>query len=87
MTGRLQQRYRTALVLALALVLVAAFSLPALAADAKYAGSKQSDVYHHLSCRSVKRITPANLRTFESVAEAKRAGYRACKVCKPPTTD
>ncbi len=51
------------------------------AATKKYVGSKKSNVYHKLKCRSAKRIKSYNKRYFSSVKKAKKAGYRACKVC------
>ncbi len=81
------RRHRAALVLGLAIALLAAFSLPAVAAEAKYLGSKKSDVYHYPHCRYVQNIKPENVRTFASAAEALQAGYRPGKVCKPPTKD
>jgi hypothetical protein len=56
----------------------------ALAAEGKYLGSSQSNVYHYPSCGYVKRIKPENLIHFQSVKEAQEKGYRPCKVCKPP---
>ena len=48
-----------------------------------FVGSINSDVYHYPSCASAKRIHSENLITFNSVTEAKNAGYRPCKVCTP----
>ena len=49
-----------------------------------FVGSKNSDVYHYPSCSSAKKIKKENEIWFNSVEEAKSAGYRPCKVCKPP---
>ena len=49
-----------------------------------FVGSKNSDVYHYPDCTSAKKIKPANLITFNSIEEAKAAGYRPCKNCNPP---
>jgi len=49
----------------------------------RYVGSKNSDVYHRLSCHYVNNILESNKVYFSSKAEAEAAGYRACKVCKP----
>lgn len=49
-----------------------------------FVGSKNSDVYHYPNCGSAKTILPGNLVTFNSVDEAKSAGYRPCKKCNPP---
>ncbi|MHB1334474.1 MAG: thermonuclease family protein [Candidatus Humimicrobiaceae bacterium] len=49
-----------------------------------FVGSKNSDVYHYPDCVSAKKIKPENLIIFNSVEEAKAAGYRPCKNCNPP---
>jgi len=53
-------------------------------ASGYFVGSVNSDVYHYSSCASAKRIKSANLISFNSVQDAKNAGYRPCKVCNPP---
>ena len=50
----------------------------------KYVGSINSDVYHYLWCSYVKNIKEENKIYFSSSQEARSAGYRPCKVCKPP---
>jgi len=52
-----------------------------------YVGSSQSNKYHLVDCKWAKKISPKNLVKFKTVAEAKKAGYVPCKVCKPPTKD
>jgi hypothetical protein len=47
-------------------------------------GSVHSTVYHFWRCRFAKQISPENLVTFESVAEAKADGRRPCRGCRPP---
>ena len=49
-----------------------------------FVGSKNSDVYHYPDCSSAKQIKEANKIWFNSVEEAKAAGYRPCKKCNPP---
>ena len=49
-----------------------------------FVGSKNSDVYHYPNCGSAQSIKAENLVTFNSVEEAKSAGYRPCKKCNPP---
>ena len=51
-----------------------------------FVGSKNSDVYHYPGCHYVDRIYPDNLVYFDTVEDAINAGYRPCKVCKPPTS-
>ena len=56
-----------------------------LSASSYFVGSKKSDVYHYPSCRWAKRIKAENRVYFDTPEEAIAAGYRPCKVCKPPT--
>ncbi len=49
----------------------------------RYAGSDSTAVYCYPSCRHARRITPAHLVHFRSAAEARDAGYRPCRVCRP----
>ena len=50
----------------------------------QFVGSINSDVYHYPDCASAKKIKPENQIWFNSVEEAKAAGYRPCKKCNPP---
>jgi len=49
----------------------------------KYAASKNSDVFHYLSCSYVATITPGNLILFKTREEAIASGRRPCKKCNP----
>jgi Metal binding domain of Ada len=51
---------------------------------AGYYGSIASDKYHRPGCRKGSQIPAENLVFFPTVAAAKKAGYRACRICKPP---
>ncbi len=57
------------------------------AAPAKATGAilanKDSKTYHRADCKAAAKIKEANKTTFASAAEADKAGYKACKVCKP----
>jgi hypothetical protein len=56
------------------------------AAPAKAAAivaNKDSKVYHKADCKTAAKMKEANKTTFASAAEADKAGYKACKVCKP----
>jgi hypothetical protein len=59
----------------------------AVAAPTKTTGAilanKDSKTYHRADCKSAAKIKDANKTTFASAAEADKAGYKACKVCKP----
>ena len=50
----------------------------------KYLGSKKSDVYHYPGCKWAMKISTDNAIWFDSAAQARAAGYRPCRVCKPP---
>lgn len=45
--------------------------------------NKDSKTYHRAECKSAAKIKEANRTSFASAAEADKAGYKACKVCKP----
>lgn len=53
-------------------------------AAARYVGSKESNVYHEENCHYVEKIKSEDLNNFDTPEEAIAAGYRPCKVCKPP---
>lgn len=52
---------------------------------ADYVGSVKSDIYHYSDCYWAKQISSYNRIWFENVTQAKNYGYRACKVCNPPS--
>ena len=47
-------------------------------------GCRSTHIYCLPTCRYDRRVLERNRVTFASAEEAVRAGYRACKVCKPP---
>jgi hypothetical protein len=49
--------------------------------DARYVGSRHTQVYHLPSCTWAKKIAPENVVLFESVADAEEQGRRACRIC------
>lgn len=53
----------------------AAVAGTATQAQAAYVASKNSSLYHHISCPSAKRIAVANQRWFKSPEEAQKAGF------------
>jgi hypothetical protein len=59
-------------------------SVAAAVSAGPFVGSKKSDKYHYPSCSSAKRISPANLVTFSSSADARSKGYTPCGACRPP---
>jgi O-6-methylguanine DNA methyltransferase len=46
-------------------------------------GSDTTGIFCYPTCRHARRTTPQHLVTFGSEAEARAAGYRPCKVCRP----
>ncbi|WP_312038244.1 MGMT family protein [Streptomyces galbus] len=46
-------------------------------------GSDTTRIFCHPTCAHARRITPQHQRPFHSAVEAHRAGYRACRVCRP----
>ena len=49
----------------------------------RFLGSDTTGIYCYPSCRNARRITPAHRVPLRSTHDAERAGYRACKVCRP----
>ena len=49
----------------------------------RFMGSDTTGIYCYPSCRNARRITPLHRVPLRSTHEAERAGYRACKVCRP----
>ena len=52
-------------------------------AGIRFTGSDTTGIYCYPSCRNARRITPRHAVQLRSVEQARRAGYRACKVCRP----
>ena len=49
----------------------------------RYVGSDTTGIYCYPTCRHAKRITKTHYVTFRTESAAEKAGYRACKVCRP----
>jgi O-6-methylguanine DNA methyltransferase len=49
----------------------------------RYFGSDTTHIFCFPTCRHARRTTPSHLMRFGSEAEARAAGYRPCKVCRP----
>lgn len=45
--------------------------------------NKESKTFHRADCTFVAKMKPANRVAFANAAEAAKAGYKPCKVCKP----
>ncbi len=52
-------------------------------AGVRFTGSDTTHIYCYPSCRNARRTTSRHLVRWHSADEAQRAGYRACKVCRP----
>jgi hypothetical protein len=48
-----------------------------------FVGNKDSKVFHKADCKTAVKMKAENKTTFASKAEAEKAGFKACKVCKP----
>lgn len=46
-------------------------------------GSRSSHKYHRSSCQFGSKIPPGNQRWFTSIQDAERAGFAACRICRP----
>ena len=53
------------------------------AAGVRFIGSDTTHVYCYPSCRNARRISDQHRVPFKTVDQSRRAGYRACKVCRP----
>jgi len=64
------------------IILILAFAniSASVGSDYEYVESKKSTKYHLPSYRWAQRIEPGNVVIFNSVKEAKKAGYVPCKV-------
>ena len=60
----------------------AAKAAPAPAATG-FVGNKDSKLCHKADCKAVAKMKDANKVSFASAADAQKAGYKACKMCKP----
>jgi O-6-methylguanine DNA methyltransferase len=52
-------------------------------AGIRYIGSDTTKIYCLPSCHAAQRIGAAHRVPFRNVAEGQRAGYRACRQCRP----
>lgn len=67
-------------------VMAADSAVTAKKAQKKEAGlvaSKEGGKYHKASCGLVNNIKPENKISFKTKAEAEKAGYTPCGICKP----
>lgn len=55
----------------------------AAASASAIVANKDSKTFHRADCTFVAKMKPANRVSFANAAEAAKAGYKPCKVCKP----
>lgn len=48
-----------------------------------FLGSDTTRIYCHPTCAHARRITPPHRVPFATAGDARQAGYRACKSCRP----
>lgn len=53
------------------------------AAGVRFIGSDTTNIYCYPTCRNARRVTPRHRVLLRSADEARRAGHRPCKVCRP----
>lgn len=51
--------------------------------EGKFIGSTESDKFHYPTCRWAEKILKENQIWFNTVEEAKNAGFKPCGVCNP----
>ena len=50
----------------------------------RFFGSDTTRIYCYPTCAHARRVTDAHRLTFTGAAQAAAAGYRPCRVCRPP---
>jgi O-6-methylguanine DNA methyltransferase len=53
-------------------------------ARTRYLGSDTTGIYCYPTCRNARRIAPGHRVPFRDAAGAAAAGFRPCRVCRPP---
>ncbi len=64
-------------------VFLLALLLPTMALGEVW-GSAKSKVYHNRLCRFKAKIRQEYRVSFASPAQARKAGYQPCGICRPP---
>lgn len=47
----------------------------------QYVANRNSELFHHPACKSVKRINAENITAFNSIEEALDEGFKPCRAC------
>ncbi len=55
----------------------------AVPAATGFVGNKDSKLCHKADCKGIAKMKESNKVAFASAADAQKAGYKACKICKP----
>ena len=84
-SGKKMDKKKVLIALMLVGLLLGSVVVIAYASSCNFVGSKNSDVYHYPDCRYAKNIKSGNRVCFDTPEDAVAAGYRPCKVCKPPS--
>ena len=56
-------------------------------ANEYYVGTKQNNRYHYASCDMALMSKTQNKKVFKSIKDARAAGYKPCRICRPPVKD
>jgi len=51
------------------------------AGSVHYVANRNSELFHHPSCKSVKRINAENLAAFNGIEQAMDEGFKPCRAC------
>ncbi|BBO88284.1 Ada metal-binding domain-containing protein [Desulfosarcina ovata] len=54
---------------------------PEVETEVQYLANRNSELFHHPSCKSVKRINAENIIVFESIDQAIDEGFKPCRAC------
>ena len=46
-----------------------------------YVANRNSELFHHPDCQSVKRINAENITAFSSIEQAMEEGFKPCRLC------
>ena len=46
-----------------------------------YVANRNSELFHHPNCKSVKRINAENITAFSSIEQAMDEGFKPCRAC------
>jgi hypothetical protein len=60
------------------IIILLTFLSMTFAVENKYIGSKESNNYHEVNCKWVKKIKKENIIEFKTIKEAEDAGYKPC---------